>query len=329
MAKEAAQQKITISTVGLGQDVNRALSRKGGELCQVAGRIFSAIPRGSSRSCCGDVMEHTGSTAIEKPLTPQVVKQAGNTEGVGMETAPALKGYVRFIAKPSADTLLTMDDKDPLFVRWQYGLGRSAVFSSDAKARWAGDWVAWSGFDRFWTNVARDLLPHSQPVEAGLRYDNDSGALVADYRLSRHVKEPAKAPAIFAVGPDGFRKPMSLKRIAPGTYRATVPVGSRRGLFRVRPLEESRAFPEIGLYLPEQELEEYGSDAALLRQVSAYTGGRFQPSGAQVFDSGGKAIPSRMSLWPGLLGLAVLLNLLELLNRKWKGVLELLSRRAV
>jgi hypothetical protein len=31
-----------------------------------------------------------------------------------------------------------------------------------------------------------------------------------------------------------------------------------------------------------------------------------------------------MELWPGLLGLAVLLNLAELVLRKWKGVLEAL-----
>ena len=45
-------------------------------------------------------------------------------EGTGIEDAPPLKGYARFEAKPSAETLLSIDPdkKDPLFVRWQYGL---------------------------------------------------------------------------------------------------------------------------------------------------------------------------------------------------------------
>ena len=34
-----------------------------------------------------------------------------------------------------------------------------------------------------------------------------------------------------------------------------------------------------------------------------------------------------MNLWPGLLALAVLLNLVELMLRKWKGVLEALRLR--
>ena len=47
-------------------------------------------------------------------------------------------------------------------------LGRAAVFSSDAKSRWASDWVKWPGYDKFWTNVVRDLLPHATGAEARL-----------------------------------------------------------------------------------------------------------------------------------------------------------------
>ena len=51
-------------------------------------------------------MEHTGSTAVEKPLRPVVAKNAEILDGVGIDSAPALKGYVRFISKPTADTIL-------------------------------------------------------------------------------------------------------------------------------------------------------------------------------------------------------------------------------
>jgi Mg-chelatase subunit ChlD len=325
LSREAATQRVTISTVGLGQDVNRAYLEKVASFAK-GKSYFLSDPSGLEQILLRDVMEHTGSTAIEKSLSPVVVKQAEILDGVGMETAPQLKGYVKYVAKPSADTLLTLDAKDPLFTRWQYGLGRAAVFASDAKARWASDWVTWSGYDRFWTNVVRDLLPHAQPVESSLGFDSSSGELVAQYRLSKHVEAPTKLPGLFAFGPNGFRQPLQIRQIAPGSYRGTVMVGNRRGLFRVRPLDESRVFPEIGYHLPEQELQDYGSDAELLKQVSRFTGGRFEPSARQVFDSGGRATPSQMSLWPGLLGAAVLLNLAELLNRKWRGIRELFSR---
>jgi uncharacterized membrane protein len=319
LSREASLRHVTISTVGLGQDVNRAYLEK---VATVAGgkSYFLNEPAGLEQILLRDVMEHTGSTAVEKPLAPQVTHPAEILDGVGMESAPALKGYVKFIAKPSAETILSID-RDPLLSRWQYGLGRAAVFASDAKARWAADWVTWKGYDKFFTNLSRDLLPHAQAGEATLAYDSANGDLVADYRLGRGVDEPTKIPEIFVFGPDGFREPIDVKKVAAGSFRGRIQIGSREGLFRVRPLEESQAFPEAGLYRPETELADYGANDTLLKQVSEFTGGQFQPSPKAVFNAGNRSIASTMDLWPGFLALAIVLNLVELILRKWKGVL--------
>jgi hypothetical protein len=145
--------------------------------------------------------------------------------------------------------------------------------------------------------------------------------LVVDYRLGRNVEEPASVPNIFVFGPDGFQQLIAVKKIAAGTFRGRLQIGARQGLFRVRPLMESRAFPEAGLYRPETELADYGANEALLKQVAAFTGGRFQPDPKAVFDAGSRVIASTLQLWPGFLGLAIVLSLAELLMRKWKGVL--------
>ncbi len=237
-----------------------------------------------------------------------------------METAPPLKGYVKFIAKPTAETILGID-RDPLLSRWQYGLGRSAVFASDAKARWAADWVTWKGYDKFWANLSRDLLPHAQAGEATVEYDSANGDLVVDYRLGRDVEEPAAIPEIFVFGPDKFEKLIAVKKIAAGTFRGRLQIGAREGLFRVRPLVDSRAFPEAGLYRPEAELADYGSNEALLKQVAEFTGGRFEPDPKVLFDAGQRSIASTMQLWPAFLAFAIVLNLAELVMRKWKGVM--------
>jgi hypothetical protein len=267
-------------------------------------------------------MEHTGSTAVETALNAQVAKETEILDGVDFATAPALKGYVRYESKPAAETILRVDRQDPLLARWQYGLGRAAVFTSDAKTRWATDWVSWKGYDKFWTNLTRDLLPHARGGEASVEYDSVSGALDVVYRLGPAGEEPAKIPAIFAVGTDGFQKPVDVKKTAAGTYRGRLQIGARQGLFRIRPVEDSSVFPEVGLYRPEAELTEYGSNPLLLRQVAEFTGGRFEPSPKDVFDPGNRSLNIQLSLWPGLLALAVALNLAELLMRKWHGVFQ-------
>lgn len=324
LAREAAANRITISTVGLGQDVNKAYLERVAQFAK--GRAyFLTDPSGLEQILLKDVQEHTGSTTVERTIRPRITHQAEILSGLPMQEVPVLKGYVRFQAKPTAETILAIpsnssaEKDDPLFSRWQYGLGRAAVFTSDAKSRWAEAWVSWPGFDKFWANVLRDLLPQAQPGQSTLTYDPSSGALIAEYRQSAAMPFPAAPPALFVIGPDGFQAPLGMERLSADHYRAKANIGTRRGLFRVRPLAESHAFPETGLYLPEPELTTYGNNATLLKQLSAYTGGRFNPSPRQVFDAAGRSIPSTLRLWPGLLAAAIILNLLELALRRLRG----------
>jgi Ca-activated chloride channel homolog len=301
--------------------VNRAYLEKIASLAN-GKSYFLNEPTGLEKLLLKDVMEHTGSTAVEKSLTPVVARKAQILDDVGMESAPALKGYVRFEAKPTAETILTIDRTEPLFSRWQYGLGRAAVFTSDAKSRWAANWVTWPGFDKFWINVLRDLLPHTESGQAKIAYDGANGELVVDYRMTPDADAPQNIPGIYVFGPGGFQRPVTVSKVAEGAYRGRVPVAQPQGLFRVRPVAESKMFPEVGLYLPEQEMSDFGSNPFLLRKLAEYTGGRFNPDAKMVFDAGGRSVASTLRFWPGLLAIAILLNLVEVLLRKWPGILQ-------
>ncbi|PWU07793.1 MAG: hypothetical protein C5B51_09040 [Terriglobia bacterium] len=325
-AAEAKRNRVTISTVGLGLDVNRAFLSK--VATGADGKsYFLDDPAGLEQLLLRDVEEHTGMTAVEKQLRPRVMHKAEILEGVDVENAPPLQGYIRFQGRPTADTILEADQKDPLLVRWQYGLGRSAVFTSDAKNRWAVNWISWAGFDRLWANIFRDLLPHAPETEATADFDRASNELVVDYRLSPNVPDPAAVPDIYTIGPDNFQAPLKVSKIAGGHYRARLTIGQNQGLFRIRPLADDPAFPEVGFYRQEDELLEYGNNEQLLRQVAAATGGHFQPSARQVFESGGRSTSTTMDLWPAFLALALLMNLAELVMRKSKGLLESLKFR--
>ena len=321
LAKEAAQHAVTISTVGLGQDVNRSYLEK---VASASGgrSYFLNEPIGLEQILLKDVESYSGSTAVEKALTPIVASKADVLEGTGMENAPALRGYARFKAKDGAQTLLQIDllRKDPLLVRWQYGLGRAAVFASDAKSRWAEAWMTWPGFDKFWTNVARDLLMRTNPSEATVTFDEANDDMVVRYRLSSQAAEPPVVPQIFALGPNGFRMPVAVRKTADGMYEGRVRIGSRTGLFRVRPVEESVVFPEAGFYRQEPEFEETGANESLLRTIATFTNGRFNPPLSEIFDSAGRSNPVQWQLWPAFLALAIGLTIAELVARKWSGL---------
>ncbi len=327
LAREAIQHQVTISTVGLGQDVNRGYLEK---IASTSGgrSYFLNEPMGLEQILLKDVETYSGSTAVEKPLAPIVVAKADVLDGVKMESAPALHGYARFTAKQGAETLLQIDPakKDPLYVRWQYGLGRAAVFTSDAKSRWAEDWMNWPGFDRFWINVTRDLLMHVNPSEAIAEYDAANGDLLVRYRLSGDTPEPAVIPQIYTFGPNGFEKPVDVRKAADRLYEGRLHIGSATGLYRVRPVNDSSAFPEVGFYRQQPEFQDYGSNEELLKEISSFTNGRFNPSPGNVFNSAGRSSSTVWQLWPACLGLAILLTIAELVARKWSGLAQRFRR---
>ena len=127
------------------------------------------------------------------------------------------------------------------------------------------------------------------------------------------------------LGPDGYREARTPERDADG-YVARFPVEGRFGLFRIRPVADDPIFPEVAHYRENSELTEYGSDVELLRTIASATGGRFNPTPEQIFDAQGKSVERWMDLWPLLLALAILLNMVELLARK--GWLPALGRWA-
>ena len=91
LAKEALQHQVTISTVGLGQDVNRSYLEKIASTSN--GRsYFLNEPQGLEQILLKDVQDYSGSTAVEKPMKALVESKAEILEGVDMANAPALKG---------------------------------------------------------------------------------------------------------------------------------------------------------------------------------------------------------------------------------------------
>ena len=331
LSHEALLHQVTISTVGLGQDVNRSYLEK--VAAESGGKsYFLNEPQGLEQILLKDVEEYTGKTAVEKQLRPLVRERAEILDGIDIASAPPLKGYARFSAKPGAETVLAINEEkqDPLYVRWEYGLGRSAVFSSDAKSRWAEQWITWKGYDKFWINVTRDLLSHNDQTEASAEFDSASGDLLVTYRLAANAVPPRAIPGLYVIGPNGFQRSLRIERVAERIYRGRLHQKPFPGLFRIRPVDESKLFPEVGVYAENQEAGDRGTNENLLRVLASATGGRFNPQPAAVLDSQGRMLYERWEVWPVFLALAIVLSLAELISRKWvglrQGVIALLGK---
>jgi hypothetical protein len=124
--------------------VNRAFLEKVAQLAE-GKSYFLNDPSGLEQIVLRDVKEHTGSTAVEKDVHPEVVNRAEILDGVGIETAPPLRGYVRFLTRPTTDLILRAGPKIRCWCAGNMAWG--ARQCSPPTPRIAGPQAGWPGRD--------------------------------------------------------------------------------------------------------------------------------------------------------------------------------------
>ncbi|MEM1070009.1 MAG: VWA domain-containing protein, partial [Planctomycetota bacterium] len=148
-ADEMAASRMTLSTVALGEGASESLLE---ELAEIGGGryYFCEDPSVVPQIFAKETVEAGGSAINELPFVPQSVRPTEVLAGIDLETSPFLLGYVMTRPKPTAEFILASETGDPLLVWWRYGLGVSVAFTSDAKNRWAGEWLSWPDFGTCW-----------------------------------------------------------------------------------------------------------------------------------------------------------------------------------
>ncbi|MCO5171132.1 MAG: VWA domain-containing protein [Planctomycetes bacterium] len=334
-AVRARGQGITLSCVGIGQDADndhlRLLARAG------AGRHYEVpAPRDLPRIFAKETRRVARPLLREVAFTPEP-QPAARVLGV-LEAPPPLRGLVLTEPKPRAEVALTGPDGAPVLATWQYGLGRSIAFTSDARPVWAPDWVAWDGFTAFWAQalrwVARDVESGTLAVAA--RLDGSTGRVVVDaldaagdlvdgLAVEAHVRPPgAGEGAVVVLSPrGGGRYDGAFPADGHGTYELTIkavaPSGRREAL-------------TTGLVVPwSDEFRPLRADAEALRALAHGGGGRVVPlwdlleGRADPWEP--SALPARASrreTWPLALAAAAVVLLLDVAVRR----VSLPARRA-
>ena len=350
---ELTAQGITVSMVSIGQGPDTPWLRQMAELGN--GRFHLTNEAANlPQIFTQETAAIQRSYLVEERFFPAQV--ASSPILAGIRETPALYGYVATSAKATAQVALETPRADPLLATWQYGLGRSLAWTSDATGRWAQDWVRWGGFATFWNQAARWTFGNrgAGGLAAAVRLDGErarltvdaqdaSGAFLNDLTLSANV-----------VSPSGETQTVPLAPVAPGRYEGAFTPATEGAYFigvgttaDGRPPTAAGEDPSSGSGQPSAvggrqttagwvlgyspEYAELLSDPALLTSLAAQTGGRaLAPAGAGgpgpavVFDHNLDAAPAGQPIWPWLtLAAALLLPLdiaarrLQLTRRDW------------
>lgn len=164
------------------------------------------------------------SAIFEEPFTPKVASATSELIR-GINGYPPLLGYVCTTPKLRAELPLVSDKGDPVLAHWQYGLGRSVAFTSDAKPKWAKNWMAWAQFRQFWSQAAQWSLRKldNSDFTTEVSVDKGEGQLNVEALDEKgNFRNFLNLQAV-VVSPKGERVTVRLEQTGPGHYEAKFP----------------------------------------------------------------------------------------------------------
>jgi uncharacterized membrane protein len=317
--------KITTSVVALGteQDKDTAFLRQLAE--RGSGRFYltsdaTTLPQIFST----ETLKVAQSSLIEEPFLAVPARPSPITAGLDWKSSPLLLGYNATKPKPTAELLLATERGEPLLATWRYGLGQTAAFTSDAKARWATEWMQWPGFGKFWSQLVRGLMRKSDQAsfevvtqEVGDRLELTIDAVKPDGSFRNQLPV-----TVNALKPDGTTQTVTARQDGPGSYRAALDLpGEGTSVISVNSPElpdggyvfgETRSYP--------REFLTTETNGTLLRQIATLGGGKFSPTPAEILTRPPRATMHRRDLAPWLLAAALALFPLDiwLRRRSWR-----------
>ncbi len=336
LMRKMVQADITLSTIGVGDDVNASLLA---QLAQTSGGSFYPVsdPNRLPQVFIKEARTIRKNLIKELDFQPQRI-ETGSPIMAGIGSLPALRGFV--LTGPKHDPRVFMPivgpEGEPIFAHWQVGLGRCAAFTSDATNRWAAPWVGWGGYGDFWARTVRtvarasasrayDLTTTIQGDRLRIRLDTQPPAATLGGPGGQPTGRVVRVTGA-VLGPASDATQVTLEQVGPGVYETTVPA-AQSGNYLVSLFVEAATHATVNPAAggeqagkgrtrltvfggvsrpPGQELRYFGSNRAQLEQVARLTGGRVlepdDPQSQELFDRSGMAASrSIRSLWRELL----------------------------
>jgi len=333
MAQQMVSAKMTVSTVAVGSGADTELLESIARIGK--GRYYlTQDPSQVPQIFAKETVTASKSAIDEQPFVPQVVRATHALAEIDLEAAPFLLGYVMTRPKPTSEVILATEKGDPLLAWWRYGLGMTAAFTSDAKSRWAAEWLTWPGYGKFWTQVVRQIM----------RKSDTRGIQVAVTRVGKRAQISVDAVSdvgqflnnseveLTVINPQLRHEMSPMKQTAPGRYEAsfsTLQSGAYNMEISLKQSGQILYRQSRGLIVGySDELRIQPTNESLLREIADISGGQFNPEPEKLFDRPNAWSLRPTQLWPWLLTIAAFLLVLDVALRRIDFALHLPMRRA-
>ena len=329
LVRQMNSELITVSTIAVGNGADTIL------LNQIAdyggGRAyFTNDPYSIPRIFLQETSLVTQNAIIEEPFQARVKKKHAMIKGLNISGGPDLFGYVTTRAKDGAEVILTNPyHGDPVLATWRWGIGKTTVFTSDVKNRWATAWVSTrTFFPRFWAQVVRETMRRKDQTffDMSAELDQGRGHIMVDAIDDDDEFINGLISLVKVTPPQGEAFEVELYQSAPGIYEGYFELTSFGPYYL-----EAKHHEQDGEGGPGEEIAEsrgtlsypYPTEyffiepnTQLVNDAVAVTGGHEDPTTDTLFDPEGQQVRFQQPLWHYFLWAALFLMIFDILFRR-------------
>lgn len=307
---------ITLSTVSVGEDADSnlldELAAEGNGRTYHTDR-FTDIPRIFAK----EVLLSTGTYIINEEFTPKLVSNNEVMNGVLDENyIPSLLGYVGTSKKDKAIEVLCSSHDEPILAVWQYGIGKSASWTSDINGQWSGNFLTWDKGAQLIKNIIYWTI-EDLSNEGKLSITQDGNEAVVEF-YTDSAKNGSKVNAVYN-GENNQSGKFELIQKEPGKYVGRVELKDLGFYnFNVREESDGQVINNYNGALSLQYSNEFkfNNNKEKLNTLVNELDGRFINKPKEVFLGEMKSSIKPVNLTIPLVILAIFLFLLDIVYRR-------------
>ncbi|HMB95469.1 MAG TPA: hypothetical protein VKK61_05470, partial [Tepidisphaeraceae bacterium] len=262
---------------------------------------------------------------------PVKLNQASASEMIkGLTQLPNIYGFVLTSRKENPQIEMPLvggKNADPILAHWQTGLGKAAVWTSDAYNKWAVNWVSSGEYEKFWAQVVRSVSrpPMSADFDVQTTQVGDKGKIIVEALNKDNAFLNFLSVAGSVVGPDMKPIKVPLVQTGPGTYEGEFDAGEPGtyvSVLNYRGAQNQAGYLLSGMAVNSSpELRYLKSNDTMLHEVARKTGGRvldaFNPETADLFTREGLTpTASPLPIWDIMIPILLAMILIDVAVRR-------------
>lgn len=313
LLQDSEKDGITVSTVAVGNDADQDLLKRIAELGK--GRTYLTDGKELPRIFAQEIYYAQGEFLVNRDFTPVITAESEIMRDI--DAMPELRGYIATSLKDRATAVLKDDkEEDPILAEWHYGLGTTIAFTTDVTNEWTGNYAKWKDYPMFWGRLIDESVYH-QDDDGRVMASQEGNTGIIRYE-NEEMSGDAKVTAVYT-DQAGEQQEITLGAVSGGAYEGKIPLGET-GVYTINVREsqdgELQHAANVQLTMQYSAEYRYTGKSSVVDRFLAETGGKQIRNLQEIYENTPPGTESRIHLTMPFLVIAVVLWMLDILNRR-------------